>query len=167
MDPFLRVPHHSAPDLPHPSGLISCGACPTRTPSLARWAGSATLWLPHRSSGMDGRLSGSYQTRSRSFLNLCSPVWISWHPARPPNRHHHHLHRHLHLSGLDAAPLLCPVPQSPGATPISPLLLHKSLEKSRERKKRSSWRQDKQSSGEGLLKGQRNVYQEGWNKPLL
>lgn len=36
-----------------------------------------------------------------------------------------------------------------------------------EREKRSNKRKDNQNSGEGLLKGQRNVYQKGCSKPLL
>lgn len=108
---------------PHPPGLISCGARPTLAPSLLRWAGSATLWLPQWSSGMDGNLPGSYQTRSRSFLNLCSPVWISWHPALPP-KDLRGAWRGIAAVSWPTSPLMQPQPR-----------FHTSSEKSRERKR--------------------------------
>lgn len=113
--PFLSFPHPQRPDKLW---------CPAHLHLCRGGQGNATLWLPHRSSGMDGNLSGSYQTRSRSFLNLCSPVWISWTPH--PSENHHH-----RFPTMDTMWPLCRVlSHNPtGATLILPLLQIKSSEK--------------------------------------
>lgn len=162
MDPSLKVPHRSTSQLSPPlsSRPDKLWCLPHSHPLDTKLSEAGGERHPLTSSSIirDGQeplwvLSNSIQEFSQpvqSSLDKLTPCPLS------PNR-------------VDLTwPFCCVLSHNPpwcNPDPVSPSP-NKLREKSREKKRRSQG-QEKQSSREGLLKGQRNVYQEGCNKPLL
>lgn len=121
----LTLQPHSPLNVPHPPGLISCGARPTLAPVEV---GGERHPLTSSSIIRDGW--EPLWVLSNSIQEFSQPVQSSLDKLNPPHPHPH--------SQTDLMwPLCCVLSHNPtGATLIPPLLLHKSSEKSWERKEK-------------------------------
>lgn len=144
---------HLSSSLHHPPGLISCGAVVTPLTSGSDWSGSGRQRQPLidfliDSSGMEREPLWAYTSKKTripgSFLNLCSPVLISW-PSIPS----FFPLKYTRLDISDCGPCLGPCLALPwcNTAPPSPPSTHKQWEQSKKKKKKVATNGSESSRG--------------------